>query len=62
VSLKHTFPHLILKGTFPDFPKNTRQGSRTFPKLSGKVIGIFENSLSKLSDFSKIARQSHQTF
>jgi len=53
MSLKHTSPHLILKGTLPDFPKNTRQGYRTFLKLSGKVIELFKNSSPKLPVFFK---------
>jgi hypothetical protein len=38
-------------GALPDFSENARQGERTFQKLSGNVIGLFENSSQKLSDF-----------
>jgi len=57
--------HLLTPDPQRDFPglsKNTRQGYRTFPKLSGKVIRLFKNSSQELPDFSKIVRQSHQTF
>jgi len=45
-----------------NFLKKVRQGSRTFLKLFGKVIGLFKNSSPKLPDFSKNIRQRYRSF
>jgi hypothetical protein len=44
------------------FLKKVQQSYRTFQKLSGKVIELFEKNLPRLSNFSKIVRQSSRSF
>jgi hypothetical protein len=47
---------------FLRIPEKTHEHYRTFQKKSGKVTGLFQKCLPKLSDFSKNIRQGSWSF
>jgi hypothetical protein len=56
VGPKHTFPHLIHKGTFPDFSKKPGKVTAHSQKSSPKLPAFFENSSPQFPVFLKKER------